>query len=106
MAEPVSPARRTRKATAPSRRRTRPPTLEFERLWWERGAECVVGIDEVGRGSWAGPLTVGVAVLPADRRINGVRDSKMLSEARREALFDRVADWCRGWAVGHAASGV
>ena len=62
----------------------------------------MVGIDEVGRGSWAGPLTVGVAVLPADRRINGVRDSKMLSEARREALFDRVADWCRGWAVGHA----
>ena len=102
MAESASSARRTRKATAPSRRRTRPPTLEFERLWWERGAECVVGIDEVGRGSWAGPLTVGVAVLPADRRINGVRDSKMLSEARREALFDRVVDWCRGWAVGPA----
>ncbi|MCB1027296.1 MAG: ribonuclease HII, partial [Microthrixaceae bacterium] len=90
----------TRRARTPKRGRA--PSLSFERAWWDRGAACVVGIDEVGRGSWAGPLTVGVAVLPTDRRVNGVRDSKMLTEARREALFDRVAEWCRGWAVGHA----
>ena len=63
----------------------------------------VAGIDEVGRGAWAGPLSVGVAVLPAGKRVYGVRDSKMLTEDRREALFDRVSSWCRAWAVGHAS---
>jgi ribonuclease HII len=45
---------------------------------------------------------VGAAVLPTDRRVNKVRDSKMLSEIEREALFDRIADWCVAWSVGHA----
>lgn len=63
----------------------------------------MVGIDEVGRGAWAGPLMVGAAVLPRDRRVNKVRDSKMLTEAQREQLFDRVASWCSAWAVGGAS---
>ena len=63
----------------------------------------VVGIDEVGRGSWAGPLTIGAAVLPQDKRVNKVRDSKALTEAEREALFDRIGDWCVAWSVGHAS---
>lgn len=83
--------------------RTRPPNLSVERGWWAEGVDHVVGIDEVGRGSWAGPLTVGAAVVPRDRRVNLIRDSKQLSEAKREALFDRVAGWCEGWAVGHAS---
>lgn len=76
------------------------PTLATEKAWWAEGAEVVVGVDEVGRGSWAGPLMVGAAVLPRDRRVNGVRDSKLLSEAERERLFDRVGGWCAAWAVG------
>ena len=79
------------------------PTLEVERALWEGGAGVVVGLDEVGRGAWAGPLSVGAAVLPADRRVYKVRDSKMLTEEEREALFDRLAGWCRAWAVGHAS---
>ncbi|MEY4173866.1 MAG: ribonuclease [Actinomycetota bacterium] len=67
------------------------------------GHETVVGIDEVGRGAWAGPLMVGAAVLPRDRRVNGVRDSKMLSETNRERMFDRIAEWCDAWAVGAAS---
>jgi ribonuclease HII len=63
----------------------------------------VVGVDEVGRGAWAGPLTIGAAVLPKDRRVLKVRDSKMLTEAEREALFDRIARWCAAWSVGHAS---
>jgi ribonuclease HII len=78
------------------------PTLDFEHDAWRAGREVVVGIDEVGRGAWAGPLMVGAAVLPIHRRVYGVRDSKMLPEHRREALFDRVAGWCRAWAVGAA----
>ena len=64
------------------------------------GHEVIVGIDEVGRGAWAGPLMVGAAVVPADSRVNGIRDSKLLTEARREELFDRIADWCVSWSIG------
>lgn len=79
------------------------PNLKLEKDLWAAGHDVVVGMDEVGRGSWAGPLTVGAAVLPEGRRVNGVRDSKQLSEARREELFERVAGWCRAWSVGHAS---
>jgi ribonuclease HII len=66
----------------------------------------IVGIDEVGRGAWAGPLVVGVAVLPLDPelRVEGsvfaeLRDSKTLTERRREAIFARLAPIC-DWALG------
>ena len=79
------------------------PTRRVEQELWDQGHEVVVGIDEVGRGSWAGPLMVGAAVLPRGRRVNGVRDSKLLTEAEREHLFDRVASGCDAWAVGGAS---
>jgi ribonuclease HII len=81
----------------------RAPDLSRERALWEAGADVVAGVDEVGRGSWAGPIAVGAAVLPRDRRVYKVRDSKMLTEAEREALFERVAAWCRAWAIGTAS---
>lgn len=76
----------------------------MERELWEGGADIVVGVDEVGRGAWAGPLSVGMAVLPRDRRVYGVRDSKLLTEEERERLYDKVAAWCRAWSVGHASA--
>jgi ribonuclease HII len=82
--------------------RRRGPTLRVEQELWASGHEVVVGVDEVGRGAWAGPLTIGAVVLPRDRRVYGVRDSKQLTEARREQLFDRVGEWCVAWSVGHA----
>jgi ribonuclease HII len=97
---PTATARRTRSAL-PSRRIV--PSLSVERALWAEGREVVVGVDEVGRGSWAGPLSVGAAVLPRDRRVYRVRDSKALTEAERERLFDRLAAWCVAWAVGHAS---
>ena len=93
-------------ATAPQLRKAlkrKAPGLGVERALWNEGHEVVVGIDEVGRGSWAGPLTIGAAVLPKDRRVNKVRDSKQLTEREREALFDRISDWCVTWSVGHAS---
>ena len=83
--------------------RKRAPKLTFERELWEQGNDVVVGVDEVGRGAWAGPITVGAAVLPKDRRVYKVRDSKMLTEIERERMFDRIADWCQAWGVGHAS---
>lgn len=90
---------------APTRRPSKaiPPTLRVERELWDAGHGVVVGVDEVGRGSWAGPLMVGAAVVPRDRRVYRIRDSKMLSEAERERLFDRVASWCAAWSVGAAS---
>ncbi len=79
------------------------PSLVLERELWTAGHGVVVGVDEVGRGAWAGPLSVGAAVLPQDRRVYKVRDSKMLTELERERLFDRVAEWCVAWSVGHAS---
>ena len=84
----------------PSRK---PPSRTLERSLLEQGHEVIVGVDEVGRGAWAGPIMVGAAVLPTDRRVYGVRDSKMLVEADRERLFDRIARWCTAWAVGAAS---
>ena len=60
-------------------------------------------MDEVGRGSWAGPLTIGAVVLPPDRRVYKIRDSKMLTEVEREALYDRIIHWVSHWAIGHAS---
>ena len=92
-------------ALATARRPARPtvPSLHVERALWAGGHEVVVGVDEVGRGAWAGPLSVGAAVLPRDRRVYRVRDSKMLTEDAREGLYDRIAGWCVAWAVGHAS---
>jgi len=99
-ATPSLPIRRGPR-TALSKKRA--PTRSIEKELWESGFGLVVGIDEVGRGAWAGPLTVGAAIVPRAKRITGVRDSKMLSEREREGLFDKVASWCEAWGVGHAS---
>ena len=97
---PVSTARLAPRLPAA---RYRAPSLAYEKEAWAQGHDVVVGLDEVGRGAWAGPLMVGAAVLPRGSRVYGVRDSKMLIEARREELFGRVSRWCRAWAVGAAS---
>ena len=93
--------------TVPRLRRAlvhRAPGIGLERALWDAGRRVVIGVDEVGRGAWAGPLSVGAAVIPQNRRAYKIRDSKLLTEAEREALFDRIAGWCHTWAVGHATA--
>jgi ribonuclease HII len=77
------------------------PTLRHERRCWEAGERVVVGIDEVGRGSWAGPVTAAAVVAPPEH-LTGVRDSKLLTPAEREECAARVRTWARGIGVGHA----
>ncbi len=79
----------------------RAPGFGFEQALWDDGAGTVVGVDEVGRGSWAGPLTVGAVVAPPGKRLYKLRDSKMLTPAEREELFDKITGWAQHWAVGH-----
>lgn len=78
------------------------PTLRLERRCWEAGDEVVVGIDEVGRGAWAGPVTV-CAVVPATEHLRGVRDSKLLTRPERERAASAVRDWAAAIGVGHAS---
>ncbi len=84
--------------------RGKAPGLDAERALWEAGHDVVAGMDEVGKGSWAGPLTVGAVVANRERRITGVRDSKMLTEPEREAIVDRITGWAVAWSVGHASN--
>ncbi|WP_449283510.1 ribonuclease HII [Leucobacter sp.] len=81
------------------------PTLAFERECFEAGATLVIGIDEVGRGAVAGPVAVGVHAVRAgaDAFPEGLRDSKLLSEKRREALAPLVREWGPG-AVGFGSA--
>ncbi len=62
-------------------------------------AEVLVGLDEVGRGCLAGPVVVGAVVLPAGLCLEGVRDSKTLSLARRERAFLAIRDAALAWAA-------
>ena len=79
------------------------PGLTHEQPWWEQGA-VVAGVDEVGRGAWAGPVTYAAVVLPADRRMYKLRDSKVLDEQRREELGPKVREFALAWAVGSSTN--
>jgi ribonuclease HII len=80
------------------------PTTSVEQSLLRAGATCVAGIDEVGRGAWAGPLSVGVAVADLSALMalpEGVRDSKLLSPRQREVLFAPIATTVVEYAIGH-----
>jgi len=80
-------------------------SLSHERALWDAGAATVAGIDEVGRGALAGPVSVGVAVVaPCEAWPDGLTDSKLLSAARREALIEPLAGFGVARAVGHASA--
>ena len=83
------------------------PTLDYERRFRSSGASLVAGIDEVGRGALAGPVSVGIAVvdLTDQKLLADVRDSKLLKVADRERLVPLVRSWSVASAVGHASAG-
>ncbi len=82
------------------------PTLDFETQLHGGGARFVIGCDEVGRGAIAGPVAVGLCVVDATVGAMplGLRDSKLLSEKRREALSPLAASWALFSAVGLATA--
>lgn len=82
------------------------PTLDFEAELHEAGARYVIGCDEVGRGAIAGPVAVGLCVvdLTVGTMPLGLRDSKLLSEKRREELAPIAARWGLFTAVGLASA--
>jgi ribonuclease HII len=83
--------------------------LEQERELWAAGYHWLAGLDEVGRGAWAGPVVAAAVVLPAERNdidsvLCGVRDSKALTPRQREALFPLIYRTALGVGVGMASS--
>lgn len=87
------------------------PTLDVESELFASGARYVIGCDEVGRGAIAGPVAVGLCVVEESvidgrgrRMPEGLRDSKMLSEPRREAMAPLAAEWALHSAVGLASA--
>lgn len=82
------------------------PSLRHERALLVAGAGVVIGMDEVGRGSLAGPVSVGVVAVAAATRTcpRGVADSKLLTPAARTALLPALSRWGLGRAVGHASA--
>jgi ribonuclease HII len=84
------------------------PTLEFEQSLWNDGFACVAGIDEAGRGAWAGPVCAAAVVLPPDptisRTLHRVRDSKLISPPEREVWAPRIREVATGWGVGFASA--
>ena len=64
----------------------------YERTAAEHGFMCVCGIDEAGRGPLAGPVFAAAVILPKDYIIEGLNDSKKLSEKKRDLLFDEIKE--------------
>ncbi len=81
------------------------PSLEAERRLWALGYFYVAGLDEAGRGPWAGPVVAAAVVFPPDREdlstvLQGVDDSKRLSPTVRETLYGRIQEVALGVGVG------
>lgn len=66
------------------------------------GVKLIAGIDEAGRGPLAGPVVVGIAIMPENSMIEGVNDSKKVSEKKREKLYDLITQEAIAWNVGIA----
>ncbi len=91
---------------APRRGPGRKPSLRVERALQRDGHRVLAGMDEVGRGALAGPVTVGVVVIDETCRSAppGVRDSKLLVPHARERMVPRIQRWALAHAVGHASA--
>lgn len=73
---------------------------EFERNLYSTGIKNIVGIDEAGRGPLAGPVVVGAVIMKPESFIEGVNDSKKISEKKREKLYEQITEEAIAWSVG------
>lgn len=73
---------------------------EYENELHKDGVQYIAGIDEAGRGPLAGPVVVGCVILPKDSFIEGINDSKKVSEKKREILYEEIIKSAIAWSVG------
>ena len=79
------------------------PTYDYEKASLDSGFKVVCGIDEAGRGPLAGPVFAAAVILPLDCEIEGLNDSKKLTEKKREELFDVVIEKALAYSVASAS---
>jgi ribonuclease HII len=84
------------------------PHLEYELALMEQGYSRIAGLDEAGRGAWAGPVMAGAAILPLDRAdlldaLRGVRDSKLCTPTQRDSYYETIRAVARATAAGMAS---
>ena len=77
--------------------------LEYEKEAIAKGYKAVCGVDEAGRGPLAGPVCAAAVILPENTVIEGVNDSKKLSEKKREALFDVIKEQVLSYSIAFAS---
>ncbi len=77
--------------------------LEFENMYSEQGYKAICGVDEAGRGPLAGPVFAAAVILPEGLEIEGVTDSKKLTEKKREKLFDVIKEKALAYCVASAS---
>lgn len=84
------------------------PSLAAECALWDLGYRCVAGIDEAGRGAWAGPVVAAAVILPPDKSIEaelfGVRDSKQMTARDRELWTAKIKETAVSWCTGLASN--
>jgi ribonuclease HII len=84
------------------------PSLNYEQSLWDAGYTQIAGIDEAGRGAWAGPVCAAALILPPDPTIlitlDRVRDSKLMTPRSRESWAPRIRLAAFAWGVGFASS--
>ena len=80
--------------------------LEFEKSVWEQGYRSIAGIDEVGRGCLFGDVVAAAVILPEGLLLEGVDDSKKLSEKRREQLYEIILSEAIAWSVSRVDAAV
>lgn len=77
--------------------------LEFEKNAINRGYKAICGVDEAGRGPLAGPVCAAAVILPENTIIEGVNDSKKLTEKKREALYDVIKSQALSYCIAYAS---
>lgn len=77
--------------------------LDFETQLWAKNYEFVAGIDDVGRGCFAGPVVCAAVIMPKDVRLHRLTDSKLLAKSEHQHFSDLVKESAIAWAVGEAS---
>ena len=77
--------------------------FQIENEYADKGFKAICGIDEAGRGPLAGPVYAAAVILPPDCEIEGLNDSKKLTEKKREALFDVIIEKALAYGIGTAS---
>lgn len=84
------------------------PDLDREKELWKKGFTLIAGIDEAGRGAWAGPVVAAAVMLPDDlqiiKKLCGVRDSKQMTARQRDLWVNRIKELATAWSVGSASN--